>query len=626
MSPVAARRRWHLACMPWQSLGMPSLAIALVHAIAVAAQPDIEVTEHFGNIRFAEWLEKESGGRILPRHYQDVADNGIGLGLGDWVFAGYIYGDPRWREAEMLQFTAERGAKIGMVLEMRALAGQFIETMAAEITAAGAEVVGFTTSFMQNLPSLALAKRIKELSPSTLIIFGGANCDGPMGHALHRNHRYVDYVVRGEAELVLPELIKRIIEGNADATGIDGLCWWRDGESVANPHHAPVVPPDLIPSPDYDPWFAKFNGSLVHDYVAPVLVVEGSRGCWWGAKQHCTFCGLNGATIEYRSRPAERLLSEIKRLVARHRVLDIVTSDNIMPVAYYKELLPQLAALPWDPRLHFELKANVSEEQVALLAAAGVSQAQFGIESFSSRVLGLMNKGLTGTAAVRVLRDAGDFGISVEWNYLCGFPGEQPEDYLHVIEQMPALAHIQPSYQAASTRIGLTRFSPNFNDPTLGFPERHPARFHRHVYDLPDTEVADLAYFWESNTAGITGDIENQLNKALATWTDRFTASYLHMAADDGAALVLADRRGGWAPRDIELTGWQRTAYRLLRRPYSAAGLQAALARAGTAVADYDLGSWLEDLVGQGLAFRDDSQPARYVALATRHVRAKLAR
>lgn len=610
--------------MPWQSQGMPSLAMALLRGILASAHPGIEVTEHFCNLEFADFLMDRSAGRIMPGHYQDVADHGIGLGLGDWIFAGALYDDPGWREAEMLKFAADHGASIGMAPEMRALAGEFIDKVAADITAAGADVVGFTTTFMQNVPSLALARRIKQLSPSTVIIFGGANCDGPMGAALHRNHRFIDFVVRGEAELVLPELARRILEGSADVAGIDGVCWWRHGESAANPQLEPAVPPDRIPSPDYDTWYEAFSVSPVREYVAPYLVVEGSRGCWWGQKHHCTFCGLNGATIGYRSRPAARLMAEIERLVTRYGVLDIVTADNIMDSSYYRDLLPRLAETGWDLRIHFELKANVDEEQIALLAAAGLIMVQFGIESFSTRVLKLMNKGLAGATAVRVLRDAQDHGISVAWSYLYGFPGERDEDYLNVIRQMPSLAHIQPSLQGSGTRIELTRFSPLFNNPGLGFLDRWPAGFYRHVYDLPDDQLRDMAYFWDCPPEGITGDVEDQLHRALAAWKRDFPTSYLHVAADDQVSLLLADRREGWPHRDVELTGWQRAAYWALRRPRSAASLETALAETGVTVAGHQLGPWLDGLLEQGLIFRDDSQPPRYVALATRRVHAKL--
>src|SRR5207237_5488138 len=70
--------------------------------------------------------------------------------------------------------------------------------------------------------------------------------------------------------------------------------------------------------PDYDEFFDALNGSPVRDYVEPGLLVETSRGCWWGAKHHCTFCGLNGSGIVYRSKSPQRTLTEIEQLTERY--------------------------------------------------------------------------------------------------------------------------------------------------------------------------------------------------------------------------------------------------------------------------------------------------------------------
>jgi hypothetical protein len=129
---------------------------------------------------------------------------------------------------------------------------------------------------------------------------------------------------------------------------------------------------------------------------------------------------------------------------------------------------------------------------------------QYGIENLSSHVLKLMDKGVTAVTNVRVMRDNEDHHLTVKWNYLYGFPGEQPADYLSVIEQMPALTHLQPPMDAC--RIALERFSPYFDRPELGFGRRSPAEFYRYVYDLPDGELMDLAYFFDTDNHGINGE------------------------------------------------------------------------------------------------------------------------
>jgi radical SAM superfamily enzyme YgiQ (UPF0313 family) len=60
------------------------------------------------------------------------------------------------------------------------------------------------------------------------------------------------------------------------------------------------------------------------------ILFESSRGCWWGAKSHCTFCGLKASTMLFRSRPAMTVAREILDLAARYKVLNFVAVDDII--------------------------------------------------------------------------------------------------------------------------------------------------------------------------------------------------------------------------------------------------------------------------------------------------------
>jgi ribosomal peptide maturation radical SAM protein 1 len=613
----------HLVSMPWYALGSAPLALAVLRGIVERSHPAIPVTEYYAHIRWAEYLLAVTDGRITPQEYQDVADRGIALGLGDWVFAGAMYDDPAWRVPELRKLASTYGTNLDVDIDaacwMRELADDFIEAVARDICAASPLTVCLTTTFMQTAASLALARRIKREAPATIIVLGGANCDGPMGAAIHRNHRFVDYVVRGEAEFVLPELID-IIAAGKPADGLDGVCWWDGDVPVANPQRRPAVPANAIAGVSYDAWHADFSQSPVREYVTPWLVLEGSRGCWWGQRHHCTFCGLNDATLLYRRKPADRFFAELTRLVTRHQILDILTSDDIMDMSYFRDLLPRLAETGWDLRLHFEMKANLTEDQVAQLASSGIGMVQLGIENFSTRVLRLMDKGVDGASAVRVLRDCLEYGISVGWNYLYGFPGELASDYWSVISQLPALVHLQPPAERSSAcRIVLDRFSPYFERPELGFAARTPAAYYQNIYDLPAAELADIAYNFDCPDQGIDGMVEDALNAAVGRWAAGYAGSSLHIAYRDDRSLVLDDRRAGWPNREIELTGWQRDAYLALRKPRRPAALADRLAAKHDQVPGLE--RWLGEMREQGLVFCDDG---RHVALATRRVHAKL--
>ena len=600
-----------LACMPWHSLDWPSLALGILHRKAVDHEDGHEVTEYFGNLRWAEYLLDGSGGKLTPGDYARVSDIGIFLGMGDWIFAPALYGVPDWQVEGYGRYLADRGVDAGLAIEMQRLAPAFVERAAAEILALDPDLVGFTTTFMQNVPSLAVTRRLKEARPGLITVFGGGNCDGPMGVALHRNFPFVDFVVRGEGEQTFVELLDAL-RGRCDPGEIAGLCWRSPAGPVANRDRAQPYPIERVPQPDYDAYFAAIDRSPLSGQFERKIVLEAARGCWWGEKHHCTFCGLNGSLMKFRSKSPVRVWQEMAETVRKYRSLDIIMVDNILDLRYFKTLLPEIAASGWDLRLHYEVKSNLSAEQVQTLKAAKIAHIQPGIESLSSRVLRIMRKGVTGAHNVQLLRDAEEHGLTVSWNYLYGFPGEREDDYSTIIEQVPALVHLQPPQGVSA--LALERFSPYFDDPSLGFGARAPADFYRLIYDLPEAELMDLVYLFETGGQGISGEIEARLQRAIREWRRLYLASSLTYRCD-GRRLVIRDARANRPPAEYVFEdAVQAASYRALRRNHSLPGLKRALAESGFDVPLDRLEHFVHELKRLGLVFEDDGL---FVALAT---------
>jgi radical SAM superfamily enzyme YgiQ (UPF0313 family) len=149
------------------------------------------------------------------------------------------------------------------------------------------QVIGFSTNLQQNLASLALARRIKATWPDKVIVLGGANCDGEMGLELHRQFPFIDYVCRGESEIVFAALVERLLDG-APPPSLPGLIVQGDGgQSVPVGGNAlPVSDLDSLPYPDFDDYFQQLDRSSLDIAHCVTLVFESSRGCWYGEKRH----------------------------------------------------------------------------------------------------------------------------------------------------------------------------------------------------------------------------------------------------------------------------------------------------------------------------------------------------
>jgi ribosomal peptide maturation radical SAM protein 1 len=593
-----------LVDMPWSSIDAPSLALGILKRRIHDTFPGARVDVLHANLDYVDFAA-EAG---VTFEEFDFLVNSYFSGHNEWIFSAALNGRPQWKADEFAEFLAGRVPEpmLGKAREMHELAPLFVERTAAKIAACEPDVVGFTTTFAQNAAALAAARVVSQHRPHPLIVFGGANCDGAQGAALHRNFPFVDFVVRGEGEVALPELLAAL-GGNGDVSRISGLCWRSPiGESVANPMEAAPLPPGTLVPPDFGDYFEQHAKSVAGAWIEPRLIVESSRGCWWGAKHHCKFCGLNGSFMEFRSKNPARFAEELLDLVRRHRILDVWVTDNIIDMTYLSSLAPRLAESGYDLRLSYEIKSNLNREQLTALYLAGVSYVQPGVESLSSRVLRLMDKGVTGCQNVRLLRDAETIGVNMNWNYLYGFPGEADEDYTDVIDQLPALHHLTPPTNPS--RIKAERFSPYFNRPDLGFGELRPAAHYRYIYDLPESELADLVYIFDAPPHGISRHCLDRLRQAVSWWKDAYLSSRL-THCDLGEHIVLVNTRPGFAWDVLDLTDpVEVTAFRLLDNPHRPEALLRKTAAVHPHVTADQLGTLLTRWRALGLTFHDDGR------------------
>jgi hypothetical protein len=79
---------------------------------------------------------------------------------------------------------------------------------------------------------------------------------------------------------------------------------------------------DRIPTPSFEEYYKQYNYFLPRGVTGQTrdvwLPYESSRGGWWGEKHHCTFCGINGLGMKFREKSPDRVLAELRHLLAGH--------------------------------------------------------------------------------------------------------------------------------------------------------------------------------------------------------------------------------------------------------------------------------------------------------------------
>jgi ribosomal peptide maturation radical SAM protein 1 len=234
--------------------------------------------------------------------------------------------------------------------------------------------------------------------------------------------------------------------------------------------------------------------------------------------------------------------------------------DNILNMHYFDDLIPDLARAQLDGTLFFEVKSNLRRRHLQALRDAGVVEIQPGIEHFSTTVLQLMRKGVTGLQNVQLLKWAHEHGLRIVWNHLWGFPGEEPAEYDRIAATIPLLTHLTPP--AWHGIIHLQRFSPNFvTSAALGFTNVAPMAAYEFVYPFDAESLGNLAYYFqfdyqqERDVAAYTSNLRD----ALRRW--KTTPTNVLVAVEKGEELWIIDTRPtARAPLTI-LRGTERAVY-----------------------------------------------------------------
>lgn len=566
-----------LVQMPFFRLESPCIGLELLDASLRRAGIDSDVA--YLNLEFGRRIGKEAYSWISGRSPRYLL-------LGDLVFAPSLHGEDIGVErlealVSGLDKRKESGVPAWLVARYPVLvqaAKDFLEEQQRVIEWSRYDLVGIGTLF-HVAPALALARTIKGMPGAPRVVLGGSNCEGEMGETLHRTFPFVDFVCRGEGEELIVQLAQHLQDGRRPLGAIRGLLWRQgdvtrgreSGRATIEPDSgipakaviavtarvpSPRHPLDRLPIPRYDRWLERVRSLRMLDPAELRLPIETSRGCWYGEKRHCVYCGFNGEAMTFRSKSPERILEEFRTLMG-YGVRFLHCVDNIPNPSNFRTVLPELASLNAECQIFWEVMPHLNHRQVKQLRDGGISWVQAGIESLNTRVLRHMGRGTTALHNVRFLKYAAEWGIGASWSLLFGFAGEDPEDYREMQELMPALAHLQPPFQDHQ-RIRVDRFSPMF-ETRQGLKNIVPAPSYHDVFRLDPQIVARLAYYFDYEyidhpdpyeyARGCADEMERWRRGAAAAALVRF---------ESGSVLHVLDTRPVAVERQAALRGLAR--------------------------------------------------------------------
>jgi anaerobic magnesium-protoporphyrin IX monomethyl ester cyclase len=289
-------------------------------------------------------------------------------------------------------------------------------------------------------PQLGLAKKVitilKEARKDLPIVAGGVHPSFFKGQLIQDLN--IDYVIYGEGELTLNELVNALQQNKDHLSSINGLVFREGKEIITNPPREVIPDLDRLPFPARD--LVNFRS-----YLQPPGLIRGiwtnrstnmttSRGC----PGRCTYCGGNFIfNRKYRRRTVDNVLEEIDLLVKDYQVDGISFQDDtfLMNTQWIEEFSEKFISRQYGIKWScFGRVDTVNEKIIKAIKKAGCVQIEYGIETGSERVLKEIKKNTNLEQIRKAIRMTKEHGIRAFGCFMFGFTDDTEEDLQKTID------------------------------------------------------------------------------------------------------------------------------------------------------------------------------------------------
>ncbi len=315
------------------------------------------------------------------------------------------------------------------------------------------QVVGITGMTHQILNAYKMTKLIKQNTKS-IVVLGGCHVTFCFEEALKEG---VDFVVIGEGEETIIELLEAIRLNDADYSRIKGLAY-KDGKDNAlvtpkrellDINKLPLPARDLLPMKKYTD--AKIFGR-------PALEFMFGRGC----PHNCIFCSspqMWERTV--RVFDLEKIMEEIKYITHKYRNRYILITDDVFTVR--RKLVFDFCQRIKDMNIKWACISRVDlvdREMLQEMKTSGCIRISYGVESGNQRILDFERKGITIERIKEVFRLHREIGLPAMSLMIVGHPLETKQTIQESMDLVKELCPFgEPWAQIMTPLVGTELFN-----------------------------------------------------------------------------------------------------------------------------------------------------------------------
>jgi radical SAM superfamily enzyme YgiQ (UPF0313 family) len=294
-------------------------------------------------------------------------------------------------------------------------------------------IVGFATRCDTYYHTICLARLLKKHMPNIKILFGGPHATATDVETM-KAFSFVDFIIRGEAEQILAELIEALIRRKS-MNEILGLTYRKSNKIIKNKKAGIIKNLNKLPIPAFD---LLPKNSFKHK----ALYIEAGRGCPY----KCSFCSTSSFfQYNYRLKSCNRIISEIKAIkkfteekTKINFIHDNFTANRNLCLRLCKKLLKSGLNIDWRCSTRIDC---VDRELLYVMKQAGCESIFFGIETGSLKMQKIIGKNLNLKKTIQVIKDCKKLEIKTTASFIVGFPKETKKDVNDTLNLMSDLSY-----------------------------------------------------------------------------------------------------------------------------------------------------------------------------------------
>jgi anaerobic magnesium-protoporphyrin IX monomethyl ester cyclase len=301
------------------------------------------------------------------------------------------------------------------------------------------------------------AFRMAEIAKSKGITVIVSSSDAADHYEKYLQHG-VDFVIIGEGEITLKELIASLDRNEKTFNQIDGLAYAENGKVIRTSPREIVKQLDSFPMPAWDLVdIDSYKKIWMEERGFFSLNIATTRGCPF----KCNWCAKPIYGNRYNSRSPQKVAEEIQYLIKNYGVKHYWMCDDIFGlkpgwVQEFRDVVKSMG-LQFKYKIQSRVDLLLQEDTIAALAQSGAETVWVGAESGSQKILDTMDKGTTVDQIYEATKLLKKNGIRPAFFLQFGYLGEEKEDIdktiKMVLDLMPEEIGISVSYPLPGTNF-----------------------------------------------------------------------------------------------------------------------------------------------------------------------------